>query len=329
MSSQAFYGGRPNGIYPDLTKFLPPFYAGATLRGVGILRAMAEQHPHYSGELFARAPSGLSNADFERFRGIVRGYYGEHGRELPWREKSDPYRIFVSEIMLQQTQVERVLKKYPAFIETFPGFGPLAVAPLPRVLALWQGMGYNRRAIHLKKGAEQIISKHGGRLPDSVEVLSTLPGVGKATAGAMAAFAYNRPSVFIETNIRRVFLHFFFPAAAGVPDGALLPLVERALDRSNPRIWYYALMDYGVMLKRERGNANTRSRHYKKQPPFEGSDRQVRGAILRLLVNEPGLSEGELLKRAGRAPEKTRANLARLVKEGFVEEGESGYGIAR
>ena len=293
------------------------------------MQAMAEQHPYHSGEIFPRAPSGLSNADFERFRDIVRRYYGEHGRELPWREQSDPYRVFVSEIMLQQTQVERVLKKYPPFIEAFPGFGPLALAPLPRVLALWQGMGYNRRAIHLKRGAEQIVSKHGGRLPDSVEVLSTLPGVGKATAGAMAAFAYNRPSVFIETNIRRVFLHFFFPATAGVPDGALLPLVERALDRSNPRIWYYALMDYGVMLKRERGNANTRSRHYKKQPPFEGSDRQVRGAILRLLVNEPGLSEGELLKRAGRDPGKTRANLARLVKEGFVEEGESGYGLAR
>ena len=228
------------------------------------------------------APGTFSDViDIAAFRRTILGYYRAHGRKLPWRETSDPYRIFVSEIMLQQTQVERVLKKYPPFIEAFPDFQALAAAPLSRILALWQGLGYNRRAVQLKRCAVQVVEAHGGRLPDSPDALYALPGVGKATAGAVAAFAFNRPVAFVETNIRRVFLHFFFPWRSGVADAEILPIAERALERRDPRTWHYALMDYGVMLKKSLGNANVRSSHYKKQPPFEGSSRQIRGMVLK------------------------------------------------
>ena len=256
--------------------------------------------------------------DIAGFRKTIYHHYREHGRTLPWRETDDPYRILVSEIMLQQTQVERVLGKYPPFVDAFPDFKTLAAAPLSAVLALWRGMGYNRRALQLKKCAVDVVERHGGRLPETLEALRELPGVGKATAGSIAAFAYNKPAVFIETNIRRVFLHFFFPGREGVRDAEILPLVDRALDRSDPRAWYHALMDYGVMLKKEHGNMNVRSRHYKKQPAFEGSNRQIRGEVLRLLVAEPRLSEAEIVRRVGRDPGRTRIALERLASEGLI-----------
>jgi A/G-specific adenine glycosylase len=256
--------------------------------------------------------------DIEGFRKTIRRHYREHGRKLPWRETNDPYRILVSEIMLQQTQVERVSGKYRAFIEAFPDFQALAAAPLSAVLTLWRGMGYNRRALQLKRCAVEVVERHGGRLPETLEDLRGLPGVGKATAGSIAAFAFNKPSVFIETNIRRVFLHFFFPGREGVSDDEILPLAERALDRRDPRAWYHALMDYGVMLKKVHGNMNVRSRHYKKQPPFEGSNRQIRGEVLKLLVAEPRLSKDEIVRRVGRDPGRTRIALERLAGEGLI-----------
>jgi A/G-specific adenine glycosylase len=179
-------------------------------------------------------------------------------------------------------------------------------------------MGYNRRALQLKRCAEEVVRRHGGRLPETLEALIGLPGVGKATAGAILAFAFDRPVAFVETNIRRVFLHFFFPGREGVPDSEILPLAERALDRRDPRGWHYALMDYGVMLKREHGNMNVRSSHYRKQPAFEGSSRQTRGEVLRLLVAEPRLTEYEIVRRLGRDPARTRTALADLAAEGLI-----------
>jgi A/G-specific adenine glycosylase len=265
--------------------------------------------------------------DIDGFRRTILGYYRDQGRILPWRETRDPYRVLVSEIMLQQTQVERVLKKFPPFIEAFPSFDTLAAAPLSRILAIWQGMGYNRRASQLKRCAEEVVRKHGGRLPETPEALRGLPGVGKATAGSVAAFAFDKPAVFIETNIRRVFLHFFFPGREGVSDSGILPLVERTLDRRDPRRWYYALMDYGVMLKKTRGNINVRSRHYRKQPAFEGSNRQIRGEILKLLVAELRLPEAEIAKRLERDPGRTRDALEGLAREGLIAAAKGEYSI--
>jgi A/G-specific adenine glycosylase len=263
----------------------------------------------------------------ESFRNIVYDFYAKHGRKLPWRETNNPYHIFVSEFMLQQTQVERVLGKYSDFITEFPDFTTLAGASFQTVLSLWQGLGYNRRCLRLKKSAEIIVSRHQGRLPGSVDALVALPGIGLATASAMVTFSFNLPTVFIETNIRRVFIYHYFPDRQGVSDRDILPLIESTLDTENPRAWYYALMDYGVMLKKKYTNFNTKSRHYRPQPAFEGSNRQIRGMVLKTLVAEPGLSVSEILKRVSSEDDRVRRILKDLEKEGFLKRQGSTYAI--
>jgi A/G-specific adenine glycosylase len=237
---------------------------------------------------------------------------------MPWRESREPYQILVSEIMLQQTQVERVVVKYEQFVSTFPDFAALARAPLRDILTVWQGLGYNRRAIALKKISQRVVSEYGGKLPDSVDTLRTFPGIGLATAGAICAFAFNQPAVFIETNIRRVFLHFFFPEKNEIKDKEILPLVAATLDTCQPRTWYFALMDYGAMLKESSANPNRRSAHHTRQAPFEGSNRQIRGLILQLLLTNSSATEDELLRAVGRSPDRVKKIIKQLVREGFL-----------
>ena len=252
------------------------------------------------------------------FRRRVYSFYREEGRVLPWRLTRDPYRILVSEFMLQQTQVERVQGKYEAFIAAFPDLERLAEANLAEVLTVWQGLGYNRRAKALLETARLTVSEGGGGLPEDPERLEGYPGVGKATAGAVAAFAFGRPAVFLETNIRRVFIHLFFPGAETIRDRDILPLVERTLDRKRPRKWYYALMDYGVMLKKAGDNPNRKSAHYQRQSPFEGSDREVRSRVLRVLLQERALTEEELVSRLPADPVRSGRIIRGLEQEGFL-----------
>ncbi len=185
--------------------------------------------------------------------------------------------------MLQQTQVDRVAPKYLEFIARFPDFTALARAPLKELLALWSGLGYNRRALALRESARIILASFGGSLPRTAPELRALPGIGRATAASIAAFAFNAPEVFIETNIRAVYLHIFFCDRSGVADDEILPVAEQALDRKNPRRWYNALMDYGAMLKKS-ANPGRKSAHYRIQSPFKGSRRQLRGMVIRALV---------------------------------------------
>jgi len=238
---------------------------------------------------------------------------------MPWRETRDPYRILVSEIMLQQTQVDRVRGKYESFLEAFPDLAALASAPLDRVLAGWQGLGYNRRAVALHRGARILRQEHRGLVPDDTAALVALPGIGAATAASIRAFAFDAPVVFIETNIRRVFIHEFFPGREAVADAELLPLVAAALDRRSPREWYYALMDYGAALARRVPNPNRRSRNYARQSRFEGSDRQLRGAILRALVGGAALTAAGVARAAGGDSERVLRLLGDLEREGFVQ----------
>ncbi len=259
------------------------------------------------------------------FQRLIYRHYEKSGRSLPWRETRDPYRILVSEVMLQQTQVERVLTKYEQFIAVFPGIDALAKAPLRRVLEQWQGLGYNRRALALKKSAHIVMKEYGGKVPSEPDILITLPGIGTATAAAVAAFAFNRPSVLVETNIRRVFIHFFFRGNEKVRDADIIPVVEQTLDASNPREWYYALMDYGVMLGRNGQNPNRRSAHYAKQSPFEGSTRQLRGLILRTLMSDRPLTGRQLAHKLGTDPKKTQELLQQLKREGFLRKNGTAY----
>lgn len=219
------------------------------------------------------------------FKKEIWKFYSRNKRELPWRSTHDPYKIYVSEIMLQQTQVSRVIEKYGVFLKAFPTFKDLASADLYRILSVWQGMGYNRRAKFMKETAKIIVNDFSGVLPRDVDALKKLPGIGPATAGSLTAFVYNTPVCFIETNVRRVMIHFFFKHKDNINDKNICVYVEKTLDKENPREWYYALMDYGSMLpKREKVNANVKSRIYTKQSPFKGSDRETRGAIIKILL---------------------------------------------
>ncbi|MBN1193786.1 MAG: A/G-specific adenine glycosylase [Methanomicrobiaceae archaeon] len=261
---------------------------------------------------------GVTTEAIRLFRDLVLSRYREGARTLPWRQTTDPYRILVSEIMLQQTPVGRVIPKYHAFIERFPDFVALARAPLRDVLAAWQGLGYNRRAIALHRTAERVTDEFGGIFPADVDTIATFPGIGRATAGAISAYAFNSPVVYIETNIRRVFIHFFFQDRKGVHDREILPLVKRTLYRENPREWYNALMDFGTELKMRVENPNRKSAGYSVQSRFDGSDRQIRGTILRVLLERGEVAVEDLPAVIGGDEARVRGILSTLEKEGFV-----------
>jgi A/G-specific adenine glycosylase len=220
--------------------------------------------------------------------------------------------------MLQQTQVERVTVKYPAFIDKFPDFPSLARSPLSDVLVVWQGMGYNRRAISLQNCARQVVEEYDGTLPQDPGVLATFPGIGRATAASICAFAFNMPVVFIETNIRRVFIHFFFKDDKPVHDTDILPVVARALYQENPRIWYWALMDLGSALKKIIPNPNRRSSRYVRQSAFQGSDREIRGRVIKMLLTNPDQETEELIQNTGGDRDRVLRILCTLEKEGFL-----------
>jgi len=268
----------------------------------------------------------ISNQEREQFLETLWTQYAALARaELPWRQAGpggqfDPYRIMVSEIMLQQTQVARVIPKYHEFLQLFPDVATLAAADLGEVLRAWQGLGYNRRAKFLWQAAQILDTLK--YFPRTAEALVALPGIGKNTAGAILAYAYNLPALFIETNVRTVYIHHFFADRTDVSDKELGEVLDQTLDREQPREFYWALMDYGSHLKATVGNANKASKHYVKQSQFHGSRRQVRGHVLRLLSQRA--QSPEELRRAiddTRLPEVLDA----LIQEGMVRLADGSY----
>jgi len=258
------------------------------------------------------------------FRRTVWQYYRAHKRDFPWRRTTNPYRILVSECMLQQTQVSRVRSFYPRFLKQFPSPRTLARADTKNILRAWQGLGYNRRALNLQRAAEIITRAHAGKVPKTFEELKALPGIGPGTAGAILAFAYNIPTPFIETNIRRAYIHFFFPTRTHVSDAMLFPMIEHTLDRKNPREWYWALMDYGTYLKQTVGNLSRSSAHYTKQSAFDGSTRQIRGKVLKIL-GEGSKTQAQL--QAAVADERLADVLAALTDEVMITKTGSTYSL--
>ncbi len=253
-----------------------------------------------------------------RFKKEVWKHYRLYGRNLPWRTTTNSYRILVSEIMLQQTQVGRVKEKYRVFLRQFPSFRALAAASPGHVLVAWQGLGYNRRALALKRLADIMVTHHRGRLPKDLEVLRSLPGIGAATAGAISAFAFNQPSVFIETNIRRAYIHYFFPHKRRVRDEAIVSLVRAAVDTKRPREWYYALMDYGSHLGKLPENPNKKSARYRLQSTFKGSRRQLRGKIIAHLVGHRRATLKQLEHSLKKSSEEVESVVKILEQEGFI-----------
>ena len=257
----------------------------------------------------------LTDQQIADFRESVWAHYAHAARTMPWRDNPAPYWVLVSEIMLQQTQVGRVLPKFTAFVARFPTIADLARAPLGAVLTEWSGLGYNRRAKFLHQAAQAVVERFGGELPTTLDDLVSLPGIGKNTAGAILAYAYNQPVLFVETNIRSVYFHHFFPGAEAISDKEVLELLEQTIDHEHPREWYWALMDYGTHLKQTHGNNISRSKHYSKQSAFAGSLRQIRGQVLKALVDAP-LTNRQLSTAI--PDDRLPAVLAALQQEGFI-----------
>jgi len=262
----------------------------------------------------------------QAFQSFIQGWYKKYGRHnLPWRHTHDPYLILVSELMLQQTQVERVIPKYLAFTKTWPTAKALSKASLADVLIAWQGLGYNRRAKFLHQCAITITKEYGGEFPVTRQELEKLPGIGPYTAGAFMAFAFNQPVVLIETNVRRVYLHHFFPTKDQVLDTEIFPYLKRTLPKDNSRDWYSALMDYGTYLKKNGPNPNQRSAHYQKQSAFKGSDREIRGAILKVLAGSP-VKKKQLYTTLGQFEiERVSTQAGSLLAEGLIEYRNTTY----
>jgi A/G-specific adenine glycosylase len=237
--------------------------------------------------------------------------------------------------MLQQTQVSRVIEKYREFLKAFPTVHALAQAPLADVLRVWSGMGYNRRAKYLREGARVIVAEYGGRVPRDAATLRTIPGIGPYTASAVLIFAFNTPDTMIETNIRAAFIHHFFTKADKNPnwenyrsfdkvnDRDLLPLLAKAAEGQDPREWHWALMDYGSHLKKLHGNPTRKSAHYTKQSKFEGSLRQVRGAILRELHKGPSV-----LSKLPFEKDRIESAIAGLAHDGLIIKQKGKWRIA-
>lgn len=254
------------------------------------------------------------------FQEMIHAFYATHKRSFSWRYVDDPYRVLISEIMLQQTQTERVIYKFEEFIDRFPTIDDLADASLAEVLTCWQGLGYNRRGKFLHETARIIKNEHNGMLPDEPSILKTFPGIGPATACSLATFAYNKPTIFIETNIRAVFIHHFFNTNQKVDDKEIFPLIEQTLDHVDPRSWYYALMDYGVFLKKNLSNPSRRSKHHAKQSRFEGSDRQIRGSIIRLLTKQTAINFDDLLATLNTDHERATKIINGLCREQLIKQ---------
>jgi A/G-specific adenine glycosylase len=261
----------------------------------------------------------LTTQQITDFQETVWDYFRSHERSMPWRDDPSAYRVLVSELMLQQTQVSRVITKFDEFMTRFPDIVSLANAPLADVLVVWSGLGYNRRAKFLHESAKKIVTDYDGALPATHDELVSLPGVGTNTAGAIMTYAYNQPVVYIETNIRTVlFHHFYSDNACKVGDKELRVLSEQLLDRDHPREWYWALMDYGTHLKKTAGGRLDSSKHYKKQSALVGSLREMRGRILKVLI-AGSLTSAELLK-AVKADERYDTALNGLMADGMIEQ---------
>ena len=271
----------------------------------------------------------ITDKEIEAFRAKVWERGREFYRDLPWRNTRDPYSIWISEVMLQQTQVVRVVERWAQWMEKFPTVDALANAQFSIVIGDWMGMGYNSRARRLWDCSKIIRDQYAGQVPDSYEELISLPGIGPATAAGIRAFAYNTPGVYLETNVRTVFIHEFFPNADSVDDKELIPLVRAACPPmgEDVRGWYYALLDYGAYLKKTQSNPSRRSKQYTKQNMFEGSHRQKRSFIVRSILESPqtarqlavALDEFEASKGRGHvSPNELDSVLEELDMEGLI-----------
>ena len=259
------------------------------------------------------------------FQRLVMGFYEDNRRPFAWRETRDPYKILVSEIMLQQTQTSRVEERYPTFLKAFPTIKALANASQADVLKAWEGLGYYRRARNLHRAAIAVHEEYGGKMPNSFDELIALPGLGHYTAAAVSVFAFEKPTPMIETNIRSVYLYGFCSGRTKVSDRELMQLIHDTMDTKRCRDWFYALMDFGVALKRARPGINAQSKHHTKQSKFEGSDRQIAATILKIVVaSKRGVAVSEIQKHVNAEVERVEKAVRRLENDGLIRRMRTG-----
>jgi len=274
-----------------------------------------------------------------KFQKKILSWRTKNRRNMPWRKTSDPYKILVSEVMLQQTQVSRVVPKYREFLKEFPTLKAVAETSNANLLRVLRGLGYWRRARFLKATAQTILKKYKGVFPKEPEVLERLPGIGRYTARALACFAFNNPETFIDTNIRRVYLHFFFPNRKNVSDKEILKIAQKCLysishgrrkESITAREWHYALFDYGAMALKDKA-INKRSRHYAKQSRFEGSFRSFRTSIMRFLLDQPKqkatTNKIKRMLRKGGSPYPSEKLLVSLEKDDLIKKQGVSYSL--
>ena len=228
-----------------------------------------------------------------QFQNKILRWYQKNKRDLPWRKISDPYKILVSEIMLQQTQISRVLPKYKLFLKEFPNLKTLASASDRKLLKIWEGLGYWRRALFLRETARKIMNEYRGKFPQDSQTLQKLPGIGPYTARAITCFAFSKKEAFLDTNIRRVYLHFFFQKGKKISDKEILKVAQKAVWRKKPKEWHYSLFDYGATVLKDK-KINRQSLYYQKQSPFEGSFRSFRTKAMRFLLSQGKTSRKRL-----------------------------------
>lgn len=285
------------------------------------------------------------NKRVQEFNEILFAWNNNVYRPMDWRPKKrdtkvvlDPYRILVSEIMLQQTQVDRVRTKFAEFILRFPDVSMLARAPLRDVLRLWSGLGYNRRAKYLHQAAKAVVSEHDGKFPRDFTKLQALPGIGRSTAAAIMAFAWNEPYPMIDTNLRRILVRSFFDG--NIPsDAVLFDFAQAMIPTGRGRAWNYAMLDLGAMVCTARRHSDACPMFdfhgdvddfvYKKpQSKFKGSKRSYRGALLKALV-----AEGTLSRKAAEAffadtPYDGKAAIDELLEEGILAKHKNNITLA-
>jgi A/G-specific adenine glycosylase len=283
-------------------------------------------------------PTAARSPRVRRFRADLLAWYAATARPLPWRETTDPYRILVSEVMLQQTQVSRVEPLYRAFIDRYPTLVDLAAATAADVLTIWRGLGYNRRALHLQRAAQAVVERHGGVFPDDLDALRALPGVGDYTARAVLAFAFGRQVAPVDVNVARVLARGV--ARAPLSRAAAQELADAVLPAGQAREWSNAVMDLGAQLctarrprcadcpvaaacawARAGGEDPAASTVVRARPqaPFAGSDRFHRGRLVDALRAGP-LGHAEL-PQAARLDDGARLDgiVAGLVDDGLAE----------
>ncbi|MFW9929475.1 MAG: Fe-S cluster assembly protein HesB [Candidatus Thorarchaeota archaeon] len=265
----------------------------------------------------------LDENSISTFQNKIFSWWRNNKRSFPWRETTDPYKIMISEIMLQQTQTTRVIEKYLAFIQKFPTFDSLASAPPADVLSLWSGLGYNRRALWLQQASQKIISL--GYFPRTPENLRKLKGIGSYTSRSILIFAFNFDIATVDTNIRRIFINENF-ATESTSEKEMLMIAYKLLPKGKARDWHNALMDYGSLVMT---STRTGIKSKNKQPTFIGSSREYRGKVIKHLNEIGKASLEELFGISNLERESTEKIIKSLIKDGLIIKEENIFYLPR